>query len=164
MFWTILNCLWNMPASPQICGCFFLNLKTKAWKPNSSDENAGTFLFLASDQCFLALLSLLRTQQEDLVDFSCLLEDWHHWHNPKTDVFSILRLDLLPTDSWFGTSPAFPRAGNTCCARARPSWVLEGIHTPMLKNPNPDPSSRCLGALATVRAQISQVPQKAAGG
>lgn len=76
----------------------------------------------------------------------------------------MLRLDLLPTDSWFGTSPACPGVGNTRRAPVGPSWALEGIHMPMLKTPNPDPSSECLGALAAVRAEIGRVPRKAAVG
>lgn len=67
-------------------------------------------------------------------------------------------------DSWFRTSLAFPRAEDTCRARARPSWVLGGIHTVMLKPPNPDFSSRCLKALATLCAQMSQVPWDAVVG
>lgn len=47
----------------------FLNLKTKAWKPNSSEEKANPLIFSASDQSFSALLSLIRMQKEDLVGF-----------------------------------------------------------------------------------------------
>lgn len=54
---------------------FFFNLKTKVWKPNFSDEDEEKLLFLASDQYISALLSLLRTQKEGLVGFSCLSEN-----------------------------------------------------------------------------------------
>lgn len=60
-------------------------------------------------------------------------------------------------DSRSGTIPASPRAGDTHHARA--SQVQGGIHAPMLKPPNADPSSRCPGALTTLRAQISWVPR-----
>lgn len=58
LVWTTLNCSWNTPASPQT-GIFEINLKSKAWKPNSSSGEA-------SDPPVLALLSLPRTWKNTL--------------------------------------------------------------------------------------------------
>lgn len=106
----------------------------------------------------LALLSLLRTQKGDLVGFSGLPEDWHHLQDLRPDVFSMLRLDM---DSWFGANLAFPGAGDTPCTCETITGA--GRH-PCTYAGDFEPQSLLLGALPTVHAQSSQVPQQAAVG
>lgn len=92
LLWTILNCLWNTPASPQT-RIFKINLKSKAWKTNSS---AGK----VPDPSVLALLSLPRTWKNTLWCFPVIQSpDW--MAGPQPVVFRAS-----------GTNPAFPRAGN----------------------------------------------------
>lgn len=95
LVWTTLNCSWNTPASPQT-GIFEINLKSKAWKPNSSSGEA-------SDPPVLALLSLPRTWK------NTLRVRKHLFLSPR-GLTPLQDPNLLC--SGLGANPAFPRAGN----------------------------------------------------